>query len=98
MTGRPDHRSVVAKAKSFSRTPLGSGIVGGLVVAAFGWIAIAAGLVHASSNSDQAAAPLTPAPVPIKSSGRGDTVAQIYRADSAGVAFIQAQQAPKPPS
>ena len=89
---------MVEKAKSFSRTPLGSGIVGGLVVAAFGWFAIAAGLIHASSDSDQAAAPLTPAPVPIKSTGHGDTVAQIYRADSAGVAFIQAQQAAKPAS
>jgi S1-C subfamily serine protease len=86
---------MVERAKRFSRTPLGSGIAGGLVVAVLGWIAIAAGLVHASSNDSTVTAPLTPAPVPIKSTGHGDTVAQIYRADSAGVAFIEAQQAAK---
>ena len=30
---------MVDKAKNFSRTPLGSGVVGGLVVAVLGWIA-----------------------------------------------------------
>jgi S1-C subfamily serine protease len=89
---------MVDRVKSFSRTPFGSGIVGGLVVAVLGWIAIAAGLVHASSDQRTVATPLTPAPVPIKSTGHGETVAQIYKADSAGVAFIQAQQAAKPPS
>ncbi|MDP9276997.1 MAG: S1C family serine protease, partial [Actinomycetota bacterium] len=90
---------MVAKAKNFSRTPFGSGVVGGLVVAVLGWIAIAAGLVHASSSNDTLAPPLTPAPVNAKvMSGAGDTVAKIYKADSAGVAFIEAQQAAKPAS
>ena len=91
---------MVDKAKNFSRTPFGSGIVGGLVVAVLGWIAIAAGLVHASSNNNNTLpAPLTPAPVNAKViSGAGDTVAKIYKADSAGVAFVQAEQRPQPAS
>ena len=91
---------MVDKAKNFSRTPFGSGIVGGLVVAVLGWIAIAAGLVHASSNGNSTmTAPLTPAPVSAKAmSGGGETVAKIYKADSAGVAFVQAEQRPQPAS
>ncbi|HEY8638955.1 MAG TPA: hypothetical protein VIL53_00445, partial [Solirubrobacterales bacterium] len=92
--------SMVEKAKSFSRTPLGSGVVGGLVVAVLGWVAIAAGLVHAPSNNNSTLpAPLTPAPVNAKVlSGGGDTVAKIYKADSSGVAFVQAEQRPRPAS
>jgi len=91
---------MVEKAKSFSRTPLGSGVVGGLVVAVLGWVAIAAGLVHAPSNNNSTLpAPLTPAPVNAKVlSGGGDTVAKIYKADSSGVAFVQAEQRPRPAS
>ena len=81
------------------RTPFGSALAGGLVVAVLGWVALAAGLVKADSDSG---APL-PAPLPqvsdVKSSSRGsNTVSQIYRADSGGVAFIEAQRPPAPPS
>ncbi len=90
---------MVARAKRFTGTPFGAAVSGGLVVAVLGWIAIAAGLVHASSNSSSALPPaITPPPVNAKATAKGDTVSQIYKADSNGVAFIQSQQAPQPAS
>jgi S1-C subfamily serine protease len=88
-----------AKTRALLRTPFGSALAGGLVVAAFGWVALASGLVKADSDTP---APL-PAPLPqvsdAKATSRGsDTVSQIYRADSGGVAFIEAQRPPAPPS
>jgi S1-C subfamily serine protease len=89
---------MLAKAQTFSRTPFGSALLGGLLVAVLGWVAIAAGLVNASNDNDSAALPLTPAPVNAKATSGGDTVAQIYKADSAGVAFVEAEQRPQPAS
>jgi S1-C subfamily serine protease len=89
---------MLARAKAASRTPFGSALVGGLVVAVLGWIAIAAGLVNASSDNDSPSPLLTPAPVNAKATSGGDTVAQIYKADSAGVAFVEAEQRPQPAS
>jgi S1-C subfamily serine protease len=88
---------VVEKARSITRTPLGSAFVGGLIVAVLGWIAIAAGLVHASSSGNNSTLPaaITPPPVNAKTTGKGDTVAQIYKTDSDGVAFIQAEEKPR---
>jgi S1-C subfamily serine protease len=84
---------MVDRAKTLSRTPFGSALLGGLVVAILGWVAIAAGLVHASDSDNQTLqAPLTPAPVNAKTTAKGDTVARIYKADSSGVAFISAEQ------
>jgi S1-C subfamily serine protease len=85
----------MSKRKSFLRSPFGSALLGGAVVAVVGLIAIATGLVKADSDSTTtAAAPLT-APVVSKSSDGGDestnTVNQIYRADGDGVAFIESQ-------
>jgi S1-C subfamily serine protease len=88
----------MSKVKRVARTPFGSAVVGGLIVAIFGWIAIAAGWVDSSDDSGQSTA-LTAAPLPEpaaqQSTGKGSTVNQIYRTDSPGVAFIQAQTAPK---
>jgi S1-C subfamily serine protease len=91
--------TMVEKGKSFSRSPFGSALLGGLVVAVLGLVAIAAGLVHASSDSGASAAPLiTPAPINAKATSKGNTVAQIYKADSAGVAFIEAERPAQPAS
>src|SRR5438477_10347840 len=91
----------MSTVRRYARTPLGSAIVGGLVVAIVGLIAIATGLVKSeSSSSDQtalASAPL-PQPAPRPASGKGLTVNQIYQEDSPGVAFIQAQTQPRPAS
>jgi len=81
--------------RRFFRTPFGSALLGGAVVAAFGWVAIATGLIEAQSDSSATvAAPLAP-PITVKDSGDGNAVNQIYRRDGQGVAFIQATQAPE---
>jgi len=71
------------------------------VVAILGWIAIAAGWIKSESN-DNAAAALAPAPLPQpaaqRTNGKGLTVNQIYQQDSPGVAFVQAESAPRAPS
>jgi S1-C subfamily serine protease len=86
---------VVEKAKDIARTPFGSAFAGGLLVAVLGLIAISAGLVHASSNGSSTLPPaITPPPVNAKATGKGETVAQIYKSDSDGVAFVQAQEKP----
>jgi S1-C subfamily serine protease len=65
-------------------------------VAVFGWVAIAAGLVHAHSGGSTVtvAAPLT-APVASREGGDTNVVNQIYRHDGRGVAFIEAQSPPE---
>ncbi|MGN6217652.1 MAG: S1C family serine protease [Solirubrobacterales bacterium] len=76
------------------RSPFGSALLGGLVVAVFGLIAIAAGLVHGNGGSTTTvAAPLT-APVDAKAE-KGNVVNQIYKADGNGVAFVESQLAPQ---
>jgi S1-C subfamily serine protease len=85
----------------FTRTSLGAALAGGLVVAVAGWIAIAAGWIQSDSDSSATNA-LAPAPLaqPAADSGggKGLTVHQIYQQDSSGVAFIQAESAPRSPS
>jgi S1-C subfamily serine protease len=92
--------AMAARAKSFFKTPFGSAVLGGLIVAIFGWIAIAAGWVSGSSTTTSAAIP-APLATPVSVQGKvqhADVVNQIYKADSPGVAFIQAQQRPQQPS
>src|SRR4051812_12270587 len=92
---------VIGALGRFVRTSFGAALAGGLVVAVVGLIAISAGWVKSSSSDSQAttlaASPL-PQPAPRQASGKGLTVNQIYQQDSPGVAFIQAQSAPRPPS
>jgi S1-C subfamily serine protease len=93
-------RSPIQALRRSSRSPLGAAVIGGLVVGLLGWIAIAAGWIESSSDNDApalTAAPLTQ-PTAQKSGGKGLTVNQIYQQDAPGVAFIQAQSAPRPPS
>jgi S1-C subfamily serine protease len=76
--------------KRFFRTSFGSALLGGVVVAAFGWVAIAAGWIHADNGSATVTV-ATPLSAPVDSSTEeGDTnlVNQIYRRDGQGVAFI----------
>jgi S1-C subfamily serine protease len=78
------------------RSPFGSALLGGLVVAVAGWIAIAAGAIQSDGGSTTTvAAPLT-APVDSKSEdGSANVVNQIYKADGDGVAFIESQIEPQ---
>ncbi|MGN6665055.1 MAG: S1C family serine protease [Solirubrobacterales bacterium] len=76
------------------RSPFASAVLGGLVVAVLGLIAIAAGLVQGNGGSTTTvAAPLT-APVDAKAE-KGNVVNQIYKADGNGVAFVESQLEPQ---
>jgi S1-C subfamily serine protease len=78
------------------RSPFGSALLGGLVVAVAGWIAIAAGAIQSDGGSTTTvAAPLT-APVDAESEdGSANVVNQIYKSDGQGVAFIESQIEPQ---
>jgi S1-C subfamily serine protease len=83
----------MTKSKKLFRTPFGSAVLGGLIVAVFGWIAIGAGLIESEGGTTTTvAAPLT-APVSNKAGEdeAGNVVNQIYKADGDGVAFIEAE-------
>jgi S1-C subfamily serine protease len=76
------------------RNPFASALLGGLVVAVVGLIAIAAGLVHGNGDSTTTvAAPLT-APIDAKAE-KGNVVNQIYKTDGNGVAFVESQLEPQ---
>jgi S1-C subfamily serine protease len=78
--------------RRFFRTPFGSALIGGAVVAAFGWVAIAAGWIEADSDPTPPAAVPATAPVAVRDSGGDENVVnQIYRRDGQGVAFIEAE-------
>ncbi len=78
------------KPKS-SRSFFAAALLGGAVVAAFGWIAIAAGWITSDGGTTTTvAAPIT-APVSDSGDSEGNTVNEIYKADGDGVAFISAQ-------
>jgi S1-C subfamily serine protease len=83
--------------KRFLRTPFGSALVGGAVVAAFGWVAIAAGWVEAQGEQvTTVAAPLSAPAADRQSVGdAGNLVNEIYRRDGQGVAFIEASGGPE---
>jgi S1-C subfamily serine protease len=66
-------------------------LLGGAVVAVFGWIAIAAGWIQSEGGTTTTvAAPIT-APVSSKSDGDSNIVNQIYKSDGDGVAFIESE-------
>ncbi len=77
------------------RSPFGSALLGGLVVAVLGWIAIAAGAIQSDGGTTTTvAAPIT-APVDSKSGEESTNVVnQIYKTDGDGVAFIESQLEP----
>jgi S1-C subfamily serine protease len=84
---------MLAKLRGFLRTSFGSALLGGAVVAAFGWIAIAAGWIDAQGGSTTTIAAPVAAPIVTSSNGEdANVVNQIYRHDGGGVAFIQADE------
>jgi S1-C subfamily serine protease len=83
----------MSKAKKAFSTPFGSAVLGGVLVAVLGSIAIAAGLIQSEGGTTTTvAAPLS---APVSSKGNGEeasnVVNQIYKADGGGVAFIEAE-------
>jgi S1-C subfamily serine protease len=82
--------------KVLRSTPFLSAVLGGALVAVFGWIAIAAGWIQSEGGSTTTVAAPLAAPVVSKSGkDEGNVVNQIYRADGDGVAFIESEIAPK---
>jgi S1-C subfamily serine protease len=82
----------MSRARRVLRSPFSSALIGGAVVAVFGWIAIAAGWIQSEGGTTTTvSAPLT-APVASKSSdGDSNVVNQIYKNDGEGVAFIESE-------
>jgi S1-C subfamily serine protease len=76
----------------FFKSPFGSALFGGAIVAAFGWVAIAAGWIQADDGGSTVTV-ARPLAAPVAAKGEEDTnlVNQIYRRDGQGVAFISAQ-------
>ncbi len=92
---------MTSRVKRVALTPLGSAVIGGLVVGILGWIAIAAGWIKSEGGGGNGVSTLAAQPLPRPAAQRtqkGLTVNQIYQEDSPGVAFIQAQSPPRAPS
>jgi S1-C subfamily serine protease len=84
------------KKESFLRTPFVSALIGGAIVAVFGWIAIAAGWIQSEGGSTTTVAQPLTAPISAKSGKEeGNVVNQIYKADGDGVAFIESEIPPQ---
>jgi S1-C subfamily serine protease len=73
------------------RNPFFSALLGGLVVAVLGLVAIAAGLVDSGGDTTTTVAAPLSAPVDAKEEGDANVVNQIYKADGQGVVFIESQ-------
>ncbi|HEY5815213.1 MAG TPA: trypsin-like peptidase domain-containing protein [Solirubrobacterales bacterium] len=78
--------------KRFLGSSFGAALLGGAVVAAFGWVAIAAGWIEADGGGSTVTVsqPLS-APIDVRDEGDTNLVNEIYRRDGQGVAFINAQ-------
>ena len=83
---------LMSRARRVLRSPFSSALLGGVVVAVFGWIAIAAGWIQSEGGTTTTVtSPLT-APVASKSSdGDSNIVNRIYKSDGEGVAFIESE-------
>jgi S1-C subfamily serine protease len=83
---------LMPKPKQSFRSPFASALLGGLVVAVLGLIAIAAGWIQSDGGTTTTISAPATAPIEAASdSGDGNVVNQIYKADGEGVAFIEAQ-------
>jgi S1-C subfamily serine protease len=80
--------------KRIFKSPFGSAVLGGAVVAAFGWVAIVAGWIQAEGDGSTVTVS-QPLAAPVSASDESDDrnlVNEIYRRDGQGVAFISAEQ------
>jgi S1-C subfamily serine protease len=85
----------MSRARRLIRTPFGSALIGGAVVGAFFWIAVAAGWIGAKNDSPAAIPEPLATPVVNRENEDTTVVNQIYRHDGQGVAFIEATEAPE---
>jgi len=80
----------MSRARKAIGNSFGSAVIGGAIVAAFGWIAISAGWIEAE-QADPARIPAAmTAPAASQDGDDGNLVNEIYRRDGRGVAFISA--------
>ena len=82
----------------FFRSSFGSALIGGAVVAAFGWLAIAAGWIESDGDSTTTIAAPATAPIAVEDDGDSNLVNEIYRRDGKGVAFVEASRKAEAPS
>ncbi len=78
--------------------PFGSALLGGAIVAIFGLVAIATGIVSTGGGTTTtrevvSASGTTPAASVSSDAGEGNSINQIYKADANGVAFIESKVA-----
>ncbi len=91
--GPPASSSEMSKRKRFLKSPFFSAMLGGLVVAVVGLIAISAGWVDASDGGSSSVAAVAPLTAPIASHETAtNAVNEIYKRDGPGVAFVEATQ------
>jgi S1-C subfamily serine protease len=80
------------KRGTFLSSSFGSALIGGLVVAVAGLVAIQAGFIATAGDDDPTATPALARPSDDGGNAKGLTVEQIYDRYSDGVVFIQAAQ------
>ena len=82
--------------KRIFKGSFGSALLGGIVVALFGWLAIAAGWIQADNGKTVTVSEPLSAPIDsTEEAGATNLVNQIYRRDGQGVAFISSQLKPQ---
>src|SRR6266545_847524 len=86
----------MAKVRRALASPLGAGMIGGLIAALIWALAIGAGVLDAGTSSGAVQAgtgPVSAQPVVSRGSGGGSlSISQIYRRDAKGVVYVEAQQ------
>jgi S1-C subfamily serine protease len=91
--GLPASSTEMSNRKRFLKSPFFSAILGGLVVAVVGLIAISAGWVESSDGGSSSVATVAPLTAPIASHETAtNAVNEIYKRDGPGVAFVEATQ------
>ncbi len=78
----------MSRARTFASSPFGSALLGGLVVAVFGLVAIAAGWIGDDGDEPQLGTALSS---PVSDGADDSAVAQIYKRSADGVVSVRAQ-------
>jgi S1-C subfamily serine protease len=77
------------RLKRYAGSSFGSALLGGLVVAVFGWIAIAAGWIASPDDGEDEPAPIAAAPTTSTVDDEGLSIGEIYKRTSSGIAHIE---------
>jgi len=78
------------RLRRFAGSSFGSALLGGLVVAVFGWVAIAAGWIAAPADDDEGGEPApaaAPSTAPVADEGL--SIGEIYKRTASGIAYIE---------